>query len=121
MFFCRRQETSTKPQRTETTVLFLPDVWSVMPSTEEYAKIAKLYEEALQSKLNPKENASPKKEKSSSKKDAAGEEKKVWKNTRLQPLKRIQCIINYLFESSTKNHYIQIGVIITQNYLTANV
>ena len=74
---CRRQETSTKPQRTETTVLFLPDVWSVMPSTEEYAKIAKLYEEALQSKLNPKESASPKKEKSSSKKDVVEEEKKV--------------------------------------------
>ena len=52
-----------------------------MPSSEEYAKMAKLYEEALQSKLNPKkEGASPKKEKSSPKKDVVDEEKKVRKH-----------------------------------------
>merc|ERR1712223_904410 len=69
----RRQETSTKPQRTETTVVFLPDVWSVMPTSEDYSKITKLYEEASQTKLSPpkKEAASPKKDKPSSlKKDA---------------------------------------------------
>ena len=32
----RRQETSTKPARTETTVIFLPDIWSVMPTPEEH-------------------------------------------------------------------------------------
>merc|ERR1712223_1399902 len=75
----RRQETSTKPQRTETTVVFLPDVWSVMPNAEEYSKIAKQYEEALQAKLSPpkKEATSPKKDKSSGlKKDAIQEEGK---------------------------------------------
>ena len=39
-FLYRRQETSTKPQRTETTVVFLPDVWSVMPNGEEYQNMA---------------------------------------------------------------------------------
>ena len=32
----RRQETSSRPARTETTVIFLPDVWSVMPTRAEY-------------------------------------------------------------------------------------
>ena len=80
VFFRRRQETSTKPQRTETTVVFLPDVWSVMPNADEYSKITKLYEEALQTKLSPpkKEAASPKKDKSSTlKKDTIQEESKV--------------------------------------------
>ena len=79
-FFYRRQETSTKPQRTETTVVFLPDVWSVMPNIEEYNKITKLYEEALQTKLAPpkKEIASPKKDKTTSaKKDVIHEDSKV--------------------------------------------
>ena len=79
-FFFRRQETSTKPQRTETTVVFLPDVWSVMPNGEEYENITKLYEEALQTKLAPpkKEVASPKKDKMTSlKKDAMEEENTV--------------------------------------------
>lgn len=51
-----------------------------MPNAEEYRKIAKLYEEALQTKLSPpkKEAASPKKDKSSgSKKDTIQEESKV--------------------------------------------
>ena len=33
----RRQETSTKPARTETTVIFLPDIWSVMPTPNEHS------------------------------------------------------------------------------------
>ena len=33
----RRQETSTRSARTETTVIFLPDVWSVMPTRVEYS------------------------------------------------------------------------------------
>ena len=79
MFLNRRQETTTKPQRTETTVLFLPDVWSITPTMEEYKKITKLYEEALQAKINPpkKESISPKKEKAALKKDLAEEEQEV--------------------------------------------
>ena len=67
----RRQETTAKPQRTETTVVFLPDVWSVMPTSEDYAKTAKLYEEALQTKLAPakKEGPAPKKDKNLARKD----------------------------------------------------
>ena len=79
-YLFRRQETSTKPQRTETTVVFLPDVWSVMPNGEEYQNITKLYEEALQTKLAPpkKEVASPKKDKTATmKKDVTEEETKV--------------------------------------------
>ena len=78
-FLNRRQEMATKPQRTETTVVFLPDVWSVMPTAEEYAKITKMYEEALHTKLTPpkKDSASPKKEKSALKKDLAEDGKKV--------------------------------------------
>lgn len=49
----RRQETSTKPSRTETTVVFLPDIWSVMPSPEEYSELIKKYEEAVKLKLDP--------------------------------------------------------------------
>ena len=48
------QETSTKPQRTETTVVYLPDVWSCMPSKDEHAKIEEVYAEALEAKINPK-------------------------------------------------------------------
>ena len=67
----RRQETTAKPQRTETTVVFLPDVWSVMPTSEDYAKTTKLYEEALQTKLVPakKEGPAPKKDKNIARKD----------------------------------------------------
>ena len=69
--FDRRQETTAKPQRTETTVVFLPDVWSVMPTSEDYSKTSKLYEEALQTKLLPakKEGPAPKKDKSLARKD----------------------------------------------------
>lgn len=49
----RRQESSTKPARTETTILFLPDVWSVMPTAKEFSQIKTIYEHALQMKLNP--------------------------------------------------------------------
>ena len=49
----RRQESSTKPARTETTVLFLPDVWSVMPTGKEFSQVKTIYEHALQMKLNP--------------------------------------------------------------------
>ena len=75
----RRQETTTKPQRTETTVIYLPDIWSVMPTAEEYANIRKLYDEALQTKLMPvrKDCASPKKDKNITKKDSAEGESKV--------------------------------------------
>ena len=48
-----RQESSSKPARTETTVLFLPDVWSVMPDAKEFSQIKTIYEHALMTKLNP--------------------------------------------------------------------
>ena len=51
-----------------------------MPNIEEYSKITKLYEEALQTKLAPpkKEIASPKKDKNAAvKKDVMQEDSKV--------------------------------------------
>lgn len=50
----RRQETSTKPAATETTVIFLPDVCNVMPSKEDYRVLANLYSEAVEAKVSPK-------------------------------------------------------------------
>ena len=49
------------------------------PTMEEYKKITKLYEEALQAKINPpkKESISPKKEKTALKKDLAEEGQEV--------------------------------------------
>ena len=58
----RRQESSSKPARTETTVIYLPDIWSVMPNQEEFEKLQELYAEALESKINPKKKEAPKKE-----------------------------------------------------------
>jgi len=49
----RRQETHSKPARTETTVIFLPDIWSAMPSAGEFTDLEKEYAEALHLKLNP--------------------------------------------------------------------
>ena len=49
----RRQESSSKPARTETTVIFLPDIWSVMPTSNEHVEAKTLYEKALDAKINP--------------------------------------------------------------------
>ena len=49
----RRQESSSKPARSETTVIFLPDIWSVMPTSDEHNEAKTLYEKALESKINP--------------------------------------------------------------------
>ena len=49
----RRQESSSKPARSETTVIFLPDIWSVMPTTDEHLEAKTLYEKALDAKINP--------------------------------------------------------------------
>ena len=49
----RRQESSSKPARTETTVIFLPDIWSVMPTPDEFTEAKTLYEKALAAKINP--------------------------------------------------------------------
>ncbi len=57
----RRQETHTKPARTETTVIFLPDVWSVMPTASEFPQLEKEYADALEVKLHP-ELVKPKEE-----------------------------------------------------------
>ncbi len=53
LIYFRRQETSSKPARTETTVLFLPDVWSLMPNAEEFSKLEESYAEALNIRLDP--------------------------------------------------------------------
>ena len=55
----RRQETSSKPARTETTVIFLPDVWSVMPTSDEHSEAKSLYEKSLDAKINPKIPVAP--------------------------------------------------------------
>ena len=49
----RRQESSSKPARSETTVIFLPDIWSVMPTSDEHLEAKTLYEKALDAKINP--------------------------------------------------------------------
>lgn len=51
----RRQETTSKPARTETTVILLPDVWSIMPTKSEFADLEKRYAEGLKRKINPEE------------------------------------------------------------------
>lgn len=55
----RRQESSSKPARTETTVIFLPDVWSVMPTVNEHSEAKSLYEKALDAKINPPKPSAP--------------------------------------------------------------
>jgi len=46
----RRQATSSKPARTETVVIFFPDVWSVMPNKLEYDGLAEQYLAACKAK-----------------------------------------------------------------------
>jgi len=50
----RRQETASKPARTETVVVFFPDVWNVMPNKLEYDGITVKYAEACTKKLEGK-------------------------------------------------------------------
>lgn len=50
----RRQATNTKPARTETVVIFLPDVWSLMPTKEEHDATCASYEVKCQMKLDGK-------------------------------------------------------------------
>ncbi|XP_040583991.1 cell division cycle and apoptosis regulator protein 1 isoform X2 [Lepeophtheirus salmonis] len=49
----RRLESSSRPARTETTVMFLPDVSSVMPTRIEYEELQALYADTLKAKINP--------------------------------------------------------------------
>jgi len=46
----RRQVTSSKPARTETVVIFFPDVWNVMPNKLEYDSVAEQYLAACRAK-----------------------------------------------------------------------
>merc|ERR1719282_676344 len=46
----RRQASSTKPARTETVVIFFPDVWSVMPNKLEYDTLVEQYSVACKAK-----------------------------------------------------------------------
>ncbi|KAK7112745.1 hypothetical protein V1264_012146 [Littorina saxatilis] len=65
-----RAETSTKPARVETVVLFLPDVWRCAPTRLDWMNLQKAYTQKLQKKLNPdaeeteepQEEGEPKKE-----------------------------------------------------------
>jgi len=50
----RRQASSTKPARTETVVMFFPDVWSAMPNKIEYDASCELYVKNLALKLEGK-------------------------------------------------------------------
>eukprot|EP00096_Caligus_rogercresseyi_P016684 TRINITY_DN948_c0_g3_i2.p1 TRINITY_DN948_c0_g3~~TRINITY_DN948_c0_g3_i2.p1 ORF type:complete len:1140 (-),score=383.85 TRINITY_DN948_c0_g3_i2:278-3697(-) len=62
----RRLESSSRPARTETTVIFLPDVWSVMPTRSEFDELQSLYTESLNAKINPESKVVPKKKPESS-------------------------------------------------------
>ena len=46
----RRQASSSKPARTETVVIFFPDVWSVMPNKLEYDSLVEQYGVACKAK-----------------------------------------------------------------------
>ena len=46
----RRQASSSKPARTETVVIFFPDVWSVMPNKLEYDSLVEQYSGACKAK-----------------------------------------------------------------------
>lgn len=50
----RRQVTTTKPARTETVVIFFPDVWSVMPNKLEYDVLCEQYTQACKLKQEGK-------------------------------------------------------------------
>jgi len=50
----RRQVTNTKPARTETVVIFFPDVWSVMPNKLEYDGMCEQYTQACRLKQEGK-------------------------------------------------------------------
>merc|ERR1719210_508976 len=54
----RRQASSTKPARTETVVIFFPDVWSVMPNKLEYDQVCEQYSQACKLKQEGKSLAS---------------------------------------------------------------
>jgi hypothetical protein len=55
----RRQVSSSKPARTETVVIFVPDVWSVMPNKLEYDGLADQYLAACRAKQEGKAAGEP--------------------------------------------------------------
>lgn len=50
----RRQASSTKPARTETVVLFFPDIWNAMPNKIDYDATCELYAKNCQLKMEGK-------------------------------------------------------------------
>merc|ERR1712130_65584 len=56
----RRQASSSKPARTETVVIFFPDIWSVMPTKIEYDQLCEQYSQACKLKQEGKSLASMK-------------------------------------------------------------
>ena len=54
----RRQASSSKPARTETVVIFFPDIWSCMPTKLEYDVMCDQYSQACGLKQEGKSLAS---------------------------------------------------------------
>ena len=54
----RRQASSSKPARTETVVIFFPDIWSCMPTKLEYDVVCEQYSQACKLKQEGKSLAS---------------------------------------------------------------
>merc|ERR1719336_3348682 len=54
----RRQASSSKPARTETVVIFFPDIWSCMPTKLEYDVVCEQYSQACRLKQEGKSPAS---------------------------------------------------------------
>lgn len=54
----RRQASSSKPARTETVVIFFPDIWSAMPTKIEYDQVCEQYSQACKLKQEGKSLAS---------------------------------------------------------------
>ena len=54
----RRQASSSKPARTETVVIFFPDIWSCMPTKLEYDVVCDQYSQACRLKQEAKSLAS---------------------------------------------------------------
>ena len=69
----RRQASSSKPARTETVVIFFPDIWSVMPTKIEYDSLCEQYMQACKLKQEGKSLDSLKEPESDDKEAGSGD------------------------------------------------
>ena len=69
----RRQASSSKPARTETVVIFFPDIWSVMPTKIEYDSLCEQYMQACKLKQEGKSLDSLKEQESGDKEAGSGD------------------------------------------------